>query len=115
VILLYPFYGLNGIVGGMAAVTILLWPVSTWKALALLDLPLRDYLRNLAGPVAATGIMWVAVSALPYLQPQLTGMARLLVEIAVGSGVYGLCLLVLSRHHMRHILGAVQRRHDAPS
>ncbi|MDP8921117.1 MAG: lipopolysaccharide biosynthesis protein [Pseudomonadota bacterium] len=115
VILLYPFYGLNGIVGGMAAVTILLWPVSTWKALALLDLPLRDYLRNLAGPVAATGIMWVAVSALPYLQPQLTGMARLLVEIAVGSGAYGLCLLVLSRHHMRHILGAVQRRHDAPS
>ena len=113
VILLYPVYGLNGIVGGIAAVTVLLWPVSVRKALALLDLPVREYLANLAGPALATTIMWVAVSALPFLQPQLTGMTRLVAEISVGSGVYGLCILVLSRRRMRDILGALRRRQSA--
>ena len=115
VILLYPFYGLNGIVGGMAAVSVLLWPVSTQKALALLHLPVRAYLANLAGPVVATTVMWAAVSALPYLQPHLTGMARLLAEIAVGFGIYCSCLLFLSRRHMLDILGALQRRKNAQS
>ncbi len=113
IVLLYPLYGFNGMMVGMASVVILLWPLSLHKALTLLDLSLQDYLVNLAGPVLATALMSVAIVALPLLAPELSGLARFGAEFAIGSVVYLVSLAIISRRHLKVLVEALRRRHEA--
>jgi O-antigen/teichoic acid export membrane protein len=115
VLVLYPLNGLNGIVTGMAVVSILLWPVSLRKSLDILELPFWDYFWNLAGPMTATAIMTLAIYLLPAMAPDLTGVTSLMAEVVLAIVVYALSLVVISKRQIVTVLDAVRRRNAAMS
>ena len=67
-------------------------------ALAEIDLSVGDYLKKLASPLGATGLMIAAVLCLQHGVPlQVTAVESLVAEVATGAGTYVVALFLLDR------------------
>lgn len=98
--------GLDAILAGLVARTLLLWPLSVRQAGRMLDMAPARYLANLAAPAFSAALMAAAVAALPRLAPGLAGGELLAAQVAVGAALYA-ALLGLAAHRR---LGAILRQ-----
>lgn len=101
-------FGVEAIVTAILVKTALVWPLSVWMCLRLLDLGPWAYARNFAGPVLATLGMAGAVLAIP--AP--AGLAGLAVQIAAGAAVYPILLAVLSRRRITEVWHILRHKRE---
>ncbi|NNF90638.1 MAG: hypothetical protein HKM96_04590, partial [Boseongicola sp.] len=108
ILIFYPL-GLNAIMAAIVLRTLCLWPVSVIKAQGLIGITMGTYLRSLAAPGIAALVMALAVSAVPWAVPGIFGAAMVLTQVAVGSMVYGLVMIALSRAQIRDLRSLYRR------
>lgn len=106
IVLLLAPAGLDAILAGIVARTLLLWPLSVRMAGRMLDMAPARYLANLAAPALAAALMAGAVAGLPALAPALSGGTLLAAQIGGGAALYALLIGIAS--HRR--LGAILRQ-----
>lgn len=96
IILLLP-WGLDAALTGIAAKTLLMWPVTIVMARKVVDVGWADYARTLAAPVAATVAMGVVVVVL--------NDSHLAIRIGIGAAVYSVTAGLLGLNKLKRILG----------
>lgn len=93
-------FGLNAVVMGLLLRTLLLWPISIWRVLRILDTDLNGYVRVLCGPVisvaAMTGTVLLGKTALS----SWPSGPLVIALIVLGSVTYAATIFVLSREHI---------------
>lgn len=103
-------FGLDAIVTGLVAVTLLLWPFSAGQARRMLSLPLAAYAGSLSGPALATFVMAGGVAWLREVTGDLGGAAELAVLTGAGAVLYAATLAAMSRGRLAEAMGHVRNR-----
>ena len=107
ILALYPF-GISAVVLGVAAKSVLLWPVSVVLTARLLNSRPISYLAEFRAPVISTAAMALAVLAVPVLWPDLPPGWRIAAQIAAGITLYLPLILFLARDHIRLVRQAIR-------
>ncbi|MEQ9038973.1 MAG: oligosaccharide flippase family protein [Silicimonas sp.] len=102
-------HGVQVMVAAIAAKTFLIWPVSVWMTIRLLDCSLFTYARAFAGPALATAVMAGALVALP----DAPGLGNLALQIAVGIAVYPPLLAALCHDRLTEAWRILRRKGPA--
>ncbi|MCF2870427.1 lipopolysaccharide biosynthesis protein [Octadecabacter sp. G9-8] len=96
-------FGLATLMVALMAKSVLLWPVSVVMTARLLGRSPWHYLAGFKVPVAATLAMTIGMLAVPLVLPDLTQVARLASQLAVGGSIYVLLILHLSRDRITQL------------
>jgi teichuronic acid exporter len=105
--------GLDAIVTGLMAVTLVLWPFSVRQARRMLALSLAEYMDGLRGPALATCSMVVALMLLRDATADMGDAAELAVLVASGAITYVAALAALSRRRMTDALAHIRHSREA--
>lgn len=95
--------GLAAAVWGVAIVRLLIWPISAWLTLKLLDISLVGYLRLFSVPAFAALLMAAGVIAIPSLLSTPHPISVLATQVVVGIFVYVPLAAALSLPRIRRI------------
>lgn len=102
-ILLTYSFGLPTLMIALMAKSVLLWPISVVMTANLLGRSSWDYLVGFKHPVAATTAMVLGMLAVPYALPDLTQLARFVLQLTVGAVIYIPAILLLSRERITQV------------
>lgn len=90
--------GLNAVIAGLVLRTVLLWPVSIWRTLSIIDCTIPAYFAVMRIPACATAGMIVMLIALrSVVLPDALGLIGSLALIVAGITVYFALLTYLGR------------------
>ena len=109
-------WGIVGVATGYAISSTLVEPYYAWITARVLDVPLADYARSLAGVAQATaGMAAVVLAAKVWLvSPELAAGLRLAIFVALGLGSYGL-LAAWRAPELRADVRGLRRERPAPA
>lgn len=105
--------GIDAIMTGLVAVSLLIWPASVRQARRMLDLSLGAYLYGLRGPALATLTMVALLLLTRELSGDLTIVLRLSLLILVGITVYAGALAAMSRPQIAEAITLIRTRRGA--
>ncbi|WP_208347601.1 lipopolysaccharide biosynthesis protein [Pseudaestuariivita rosea] len=106
-------YGLDAILIGIAAKTVLIWPVSVYLTCRLLQTGALRYLISYLPPVLATLAMGVVVYLLPGWLDLTPGWASLCAQVAGGIVLYAILITALSVGKLRHMIRILKNARGA--
>ena len=101
-------YGLVAMALSYSLRTLLLYPVSAWCALTLLNVTWKEYLAQITSPIIGSLVMCLGLFAMDSALGLKTGWEKLLLDIAAGAVIYGLYVLIfIPRHKLAIFSNAV--------
>ncbi len=94
----------------MALQTLLFWPITIVLVTKIIQIKIRNYLRQFLEPLFASAAMLGAVMLIGFFYHEISPISRLLLEVACGSLVYTLTLFSISRQKIVVIFQSLVKR-----
>lgn len=111
-IFLFMPWGLDSVLIAIAVKTILLWPISVFMSIRLLESRIYDYALSLYVPLFSSLVMAVSVLAIPHLASDMSRGLVLLLQVSVGMVVYMVAAFVLGRKQITRILNRLKNHRE---
>ncbi len=105
-VLLVPPFGIIGAATALMVTAAIPFVLSLWAALRILELPLREFLSNLARPALCTVPLAAVLASLELSTQTLQTTLQLLLLVASGLIAYSASLVVFGRSELRMITAA---------
>ncbi|MEP0566352.1 MAG: oligosaccharide flippase family protein, partial [Paracoccaceae bacterium] len=93
-------FGITAVVAGIFAKTFMLWPISLFMTVKILECRIVDYLSDFVGPMLATAGM----AGVLYLLPMYPGWFGVAIYIALGAVIYAGFLVMCCSQKLSNIL-----------
>ncbi|TAM99090.1 MAG: lipopolysaccharide biosynthesis protein [Rhizobiaceae bacterium] len=95
VVVIFYRFGVSTLVFAIAVQTFLMWPITVWMVLRILEIGPWTYLKSFLAPSLACLVMLVGVLVLRQYMAGASAYLRLAAEVAGGAVIYGAALAVL--------------------
>lgn len=103
-------WGVHGLAIAWIAAYPLYLGISAYRTLPVIGVRAGELLRAVSAPVAAAGVMALAVAGLDRLLPDLSAVARLGALVAAGGAVYAAVLMTIARDAVFEAIDLVRNR-----
>lgn len=107
-------FGILAVAVGLLSVNLVLWPVRILRLHVLAHVNVRSYVRPYVGPLAATGVMAVAVTAAGSAVAGHGNLAVLGAKLATGALTYGVTVALVAPSTTRDLLRAMRLLRNRP-